>query len=203
MRIVWRDIVIGLVIGVVIGALLLPILSNTNLIAKIPSPYLAFLILLPILSAAGVFVASLIGRMVPIIWQIAKFGLIGVLNTALDLGVYNVLIYATGYDKGLQLALINAVSFTVAVVNSYIWNKKWVFEGKARRSRTQFFEFLTVSVVAAIISSLIVGLFTGYIAPPGGVSAAQWANVAKIMAIAFSFVWNFVGYKFVVFREKM
>ncbi len=197
------DLIIGLVVGFLIGLFAIPIAKNVDLFQKIPSPYALLLVVLPIASAVGVAIAGLIGRRIPLIWQVAKFGLIGVLNTVIDFGVLNILIFATGFDKGLPLASLNVVSFSVAVTNSYLWNKKWVFEGNGKKTRAEFMEFAVISVIAAVVSSVIVGSVTEYVAPPGGLSSEQWANVAKILAVIFSFTWNFLGYKFVVFRRPV
>lgn len=199
-----KDIVIGLVVGFLIGLFVIPVIKNVGLFQQIPSPYAWLLLGLPILCALGIVVASLIARLVPVIWQVAKFGLVGVLNTAVDFGILNVLIFATGFDKGLELAILNVGSFTVALTNSYFWNKWWVFGGQgAAKTRMEFVQFIVISVIAAAVSSTIVGGMTGYIAPPGGLSSEQWANIAKVFAVIFSFVWNFLGYKFIVFRRAV
>ena len=188
-------------VGFLIGLFAIPVAKNVNLFQKIPSPYALLLVALPIASAVGVAITSLVGRRIPLIWQVSKFGLIGVLNTVVDFGILNILIFATGFDKGLPLASLNIVSFSVAVTNSYLWNKNWVFEGNGKKTRTEFMEFAVVSVIAAVVSSAIVGGVTEYLAPPGNLSSEQWANVAKILAVIFSFTWNFLGYKFIVFRR--
>ncbi len=197
-----RDFAIGAVIGFLIGVFLIPVTKNIEVFEKIPLPYLTLLGILPLASAVGVFAARLVGRYVSWVWQVAKFGLVGVLNTVIDAGILNILIFATGFYKGLELAVLNGVSVVIAVVNSYVWNKYWVFEGRGGgRETTQFLEFIVVSVLAAVLSSSIIGFMTAYIAPPFGLSAEQWANAAKAVAIVFSFVWNFLGYKFIVFRR--
>lgn len=197
-----RDTLAGLIIGILVGLFLIPTIKNLEFFDAIPSPYIVLLIALPLASAAGVWVARIIGRHMLWVWQVAKFGLVGVLNTAIDFGVLNILIFATGFTRGLPLAALNVVSFTTALVNSYWWNKRWVFEGRGGgKETTQFLEFIIISVLAALISSGIIGGLTTYIPPSLGLSAAQWANAAKAVAVVFSFVWNFLGYKFIVFRR--
>ncbi|MBI2054876.1 MAG: GtrA family protein [Candidatus Sungbacteria bacterium] len=198
-----RNIFIGLIIGFLIGLFAIPSLQNSDLIQKIPSPYLVLLVALPVAAAVGVALAEILGRWVPIVWQAVKFGIVGVLNTTLDFGVLNILILATGFEKGLPLAILNVGSFAAAVTNSYFWNRRWVFGGASGNEVAKFAEFIVVSLVGAIISSAMVGSITQYFTPPLGLSGAQWANVAKAAAVLFAMVWNFLGYKFVVFRRRV
>ena len=55
------------------------------------------------------------------IWAV-KYGAVGVLNTAITAIVYYVL---RKLDVGVDLA--NLVSYEVGFVNSYVWNRLWVF----------------------------------------------------------------------------
>ncbi|OHA01803.1 MAG: hypothetical protein A3C11_01445 [Candidatus Sungbacteria bacterium RIFCSPHIGHO2_02_FULL_49_12] len=197
-----KDVSVGLVAGLVIGVFLIPTAKNIGLFAKIPSPYLMLLVVLPILACLGVAVVGFIGRWMPIFWQVAKFGLVGVMNTAVNLGIYNTLIAATGYNKGTPLMIIFLIAFVFAVINSYFWNKHWVFGGIQSKNREETLQFFAVTIVTAIVSSLIIKAVTEYIAPIGGLNAAQWANVANGFAIITSFIMNFFGYKLIVFRPR-
>jgi len=40
------------------------------------------------------------------------------------------------------------------------------------------------------------------IGPRFGIGEKGWANIAAIVATAVSILWNFVGYKFIVFKKK-
>lgn len=196
-----KDILLGLLAGLMTGIFAIPFVINTGLIQKIPYHYTVLLVILPIATAAGVAVAGLIGRRVLVIWQVAKFGLVGVLNTLIDLGVFNLLIFATGSVKGNPLVIFKVISFSAAVINSYIWNKNWVFEDRRSENR-QFIQFLIVSLVSVAVAAGIIKVMTEYISPVGGLSQVQWANVAQLVTIVFSFVWNYLGYKFIVFKSR-
>lgn len=197
-----KDIITGLIAGFLIGLFAIPIVENNGIIARIPSPFIGLLVVLPVAAAFGTWVLRFIGLRIPIVWQVAKFGLVGVLNTAMDLGIYNILIYLTGITQGQGVAAFSVVSSAFAVINSYFWNKYWVFEAGREQSLRQFIEFIVVSVSAALISAVLVGTITSYIRPLGGLSSEQWANLAKVLAIVFSFLWNFFGFKFLVFRRS-
>ena len=62
--------------------------------------------------------------------QFVKFGIVGVSNTLIALGVYWVCFYLLN----LHYQLSNLISFVVSVTNAYYWNSRYVF--KSGRKRT-------------------------------------------------------------------
>lgn len=58
--------------------------------------------------------------------QFIKFGIVGLSNTAISLGIYYLVIYV---NKDLYL-LGYSIGFIVSVLNAYYWNSKFVFEKK-------------------------------------------------------------------------
>jgi len=133
--------------------------------------------------------------------QIFKFGVIGVFNTALDFGVLNLLMYLTGSYGGSGIIPLNIISFSVAVTNSYFWNKFWTFKDKTNTSSKEFGQFVLVSVVGVALNTAMVFAITTFVPPVGGLGKEIWANLAKVAATGLSLVWNFIGYKFIVFRR--
>jgi putative flippase GtrA len=136
-----------------------------------------------------------------IVIQFLKFAAVGFLNTAIDFGVLNVLLFATGIQSGAALFVLNIIAFTAATTNSYFWNKFWTFRDKGSIRPVQIGQFLTVSVIGALINSSVVYAISTFIDPLFGFSPTVWVNVAKIVATGFSFIWNFAGYKFIVFKK--
>lgn len=135
--------------------------------------------------------------------QFIKFALIGALNTGVDFGILNLLSYLTGIYAGARLAPLNAVSFGVAVINSYVLNKYWTFQaGSGGVSGAEFGKFLFVSLVGLGINTGVLSLVTGLVAPPADFSPQLWENAAKLAATGLSLIWNFAGYKFIVFRSS-
>ncbi len=70
-------------------------------------------------------------RRYPVLVQLARFVGIGVLNTALDFIIFNFLSKQFSVDRGVALVLVNAVGFTAAVIQSYVWNRSWIFSTSA------------------------------------------------------------------------
>ena len=134
-------------------------------------------------------------------FQFVRFAIIGLMNTALDFGVLNVLIAVTGVRGGFILVLLNSISFTVATTNSYFWNKYWTFKDKDAVRAVEIGQFLTVSIIGLGINSGVVYAVSTFIDPLFGLSPTVWINVAKVAATGFSLIWNFIGYKFIVFKR--
>ena len=135
-------------------------------------------------------------------WQIAKFLLVGASNTLVDWGVFNLFILLTGIATGWQCSFFKGVSFVVAVINSYFWNKFWTFEKKETKNVSQeFLSFMAVSLIGFLINVSLASLVINVIKPRFGIEEKLWANFAAALATLVTMVWNFVGYKLIVFKK--
>ncbi|MBU2472505.1 GtrA family protein [Patescibacteria group bacterium] len=134
--------------------------------------------------------------------QFSKFVVIGFVNTGIDFSILNLLMWLFKIYSGKWLILLNMISFTIAVVNSYFWNKFWVFKDKEEsETGKKFSQFILITLIGmAINSSIVFGIAT-YIPPFFGLSKELWANLAKAAATGVSLIWNFTGYKFIVFKK--
>jgi putative flippase GtrA len=192
------DILSALIIGEVSAWLLLVISKNVRLNFDF---WWLLPIILPILALAGLWVSFWLGKKILVIFQAAKFALVGILNTLIDLGVLNFLILISDINKGLGYSIFKGISFTVAVINSYFWNKLWTFKKiKTAQTGKEFIQFLIVSLIGFGLNVGVASLVVNTIGPQFGLSKEIWANVGAITATAFAMMWNFVGYKFVVFK---
>ncbi|HSX19147.1 MAG TPA: GtrA family protein [Candidatus Saccharimonadales bacterium] len=192
-----KDTYYSVAAAIVTAAFLVPTLTATSIYAKIPFPLILIFIVFPIVSILGMTIVAKLSKMAPILWQLAKFAQVGVLNTAIDFGILNFLIGYTHITSGTGIIVINAISFTVALINSYFWNKNWVFAGK---TKANFVTFAVVTVIGLLINTGVVYGLTTYVAPIIVSTHTLWANVAKLLATGLSLVWNFSGYKVIVFK---
>jgi len=195
-----EDLGYSFAIGLVVGLFLLPILVNTDLYSKL-SPSILFAILfagLPVIFAVGLAFAGVISKKIPLLWQFSKFAQVGVLNTAIDFGILNLLIFVTGITSGLSIIPLNAVSFSLAIINSFFWNEKWVFKAK---KEANFITFVAVTLIGLAINSGIVYVISTFVPPVFVDSQKLWTNLAKVLATGVSLIWNFMGYRLVVFKK--
>jgi len=191
------------IIGFLCAVLILPIASNLDLkIAYLKS----LLIILPLLSVAGMLVAAVIAKKISVMYQVAKFVLVGALNTFLDWGVLNLLMFLTGIVLGYGYTFFKGVSFLVGLLNSYFWNKFWTFKKRNQptiRTATVGREFLQFFIVSAVGFLLNVGMATLIVnvwGPHFNVTLKLWANVGAFGGTLVGLTWNFLGYKLIVFK---
>src|SRR3989344_7695539 len=90
-KITRRDMYIGAFAGSLIGLLFIPILNNFNYSIGIVVG-IEIVIAFAAISGAGILVINSVSRIIPILGEFARFILVGVLNTVVDLGVLNFLI---------------------------------------------------------------------------------------------------------------
>ena len=194
-----KDIFAAALIGFIVGVSLIFIFKNIEL----EVPFIGFApLVLSFLSVIGIAIAAWIGKKVPVLFQAAKFALVGVLNTMIDLGVLNVLMFASGIAGGLYFSLFKAVSFLLGVTNSYFWNKFWTFKSKKEVRAIEFIEFVAIAGVGFIINVGVASFIVNTIEPQFGMGERVWANAGAIMAALSGMSWNFLGYKYIVFRKK-
>lgn len=144
----------------------------------------------------------------PVIGQFVRFGLIGGLNTGVDLVILNVLMFAFSVYEGAGYSMIKAVSFCFAATLSYFLNKHWAFRDNSKVKRAiQFSQFFAVSVVGAIINVSIATLIVTFVKPALGgeliipISNQLWGTIGALGGTAFGLIWNFLGYKLLVFKK--
>lgn len=147
------------------------------------------------------WVASLIGKKLPIILQIAKFSATGSLNTFIDFGVLNIMIIISSITSGFFLSVFSGISFIAATINSYLWNKYWTFGSTEKAKIKEFGEFLVVSIIGLLINTAVFSIIVNFINPITNFTPERWANGSKFIATIFSLIWNFVSYKFIVFKK--
>ena len=196
-----RDILFGAINGLIFGALLPVVLKNMN-IAISADKGIMVAIFFTLLAAVGIYIGYLLSKIIPVFFQIAKFGAVGAANFAVDIGVLNLLIFATGMAVGLPYTIFKIISFTFAVTNSYLWNKFWAFKKPdTKEAGKEFVQFITISVIGLILNALIASFLVNVTGPLGGIKVKTWASVSAAVASVCVMAWNFIGYKFWVFKK--
>lgn len=197
-----KDYLIGAVAGFFTGALLLTVLF----FLKFSFPYqtIVMLIVIPIFWALGVGLGGFLGKYIPFLTQFGKYAAAGFLSAAIDFAVLNYISYLTGITAGVVVGWINIPGFSVAVINGYLWNKLWVFKALGRDTRgllSDFPKFAIVAIGGLILNSALIIMITTYIPMPFGLDSTRWLNIAKVVASIAVIIWNFLGFKFIVFRK--
>lgn len=202
-----KDLTLSVIIGGAVGILFQPILSNFSaghaVLASMPIAQLRVISFFVFLfgAPAALFVFHLFSRFVPVLYQFAKFASVGVLNTAVDLGVFNLETFLYGSLPGAFIfSVFKAISFITATTNSFIWNKYWTFGANSTPQTGEVAKFYAIAIIGGFLN---VGVATAIrTANFSFVSANTLVNfVAPICGILAVFMWNFIGYKYVVFKK--
>jgi putative flippase GtrA len=141
--------------------------------------------------------------------QFSKFFIIGIINTIVDVGILNAETLITGAKQGYPYAIQKGISFLVAVTLSYFMNKYWTFQDKVRENEgRKFSQFLFVSIVGMAINISVATIVVTYFkAPVNGLLQMSfltdqiWVTIGALCGSASGLIWNFVGYKFWVFKK--
>lgn len=151
----------------------------------------------------AIYVGEWLARLKSFLSSFVRFVLVGFLNTGIDLGIFNLLIYVTQIEKGAELSLFKGVAAGAAMINSYFFNKFWTFEaGKTIHQGVEFFKYIGVTIVGFVINVAVTYAIANHITPVLGFSQLSWDSIAAVVATVCSLIWNFVGYRLLVFKTK-
>ncbi|HTR45243.1 MAG TPA: GtrA family protein [Thermodesulfovibrionales bacterium] len=208
-----RDYQLSILAGLIMGLLVLPVLKAVDpevfarfACATVP----VFLVMTPL----GLSIAYSLGRRAPVLWQAGKFAVTGVLNMLVDWGALASLVFLFRRYFGIDsrdfilagvtvYSFSKALSFILANINSYYWNKYWTFGVYAGgKMKSEFFQFFVVSVLGFIINVFIASSVFMAAHPPRGFTMDQWGIIGAAAGSLAGFLWNFLGYKFFVFRSR-
>ncbi len=189
--------IIGAAVGILVQPMIQNLVSNPSIYLRIGT-FFFFLFLAPF----ALFIAYLIGKVFSVIYQFAKFAAVGSLNSFIDFGVLNLLIFLTSISGGIWFTLFKIISFLCATTNSFFWNKYWTFETHGSPKAGETLKFYTTAIIGGILNIGIASLIVNGITRPEIISPNLWANIGALCGILSAFLWNFLGYKFVVFKKQ-
>ena len=161
----------------------------------------------------GHLVSSLITEKRHELVRFLRFCVVGVIGTAIDFGVFNLMHNVLHVHQVLS----NTLSVSAAIVNNYLWSRYWVYpETKNRQGGRKFAQFAVVSVIAWALNTGILwsgdhwllggeGLLAGLVAPVAaamGVAHSVFSsNAAKVIATGIVLFWNFFANRLWTFSD--
>lgn len=134
--------------------------------------------------------------------QLIKYGLVGVSNSLITL----IVIFVCNDLIGMKLMLADVIGYVAGLINSFIWNKNWVFKSHNRRLRNEmvlFFvgflvcfglQFLTVLLLRNPMKALDISLL--------GISSDAIGEYAAVcLGMVVYTLSNFVYNRCITFRK--
>lgn len=150
--------------------------------------------------------------------RFSKFLAVGITGFVVDFGVFNLLLKAFGFPP----VLAQAVSFTLAAINNFLWNRYWTYpDSRAKPIARQFGTFFVLSLIGllirtpifsllsgpaiALVESMQYGPFAGVISFASNtlhISIEQLGlNVALAGAVLVVLFWNFFSNRFITYSD--
>jgi putative flippase GtrA len=128
--------------------------------------------------------------------RFVKFAFVGVTGTVVDFGVMNLmsLVFHTPFFWA------QAISFTVAVINNFLWNRFWTYpDSRSKKAEKQLIQFILINVVGILVRTpliswlnnrLLVIINNMNITLPVENSVIS-QNLALAVSIGIILLWNF------------
>ena len=164
--------------------------------------YAWLMALIPVFWILGVNLGYFLGRWFSFFNQFGKFAAIGFTNAAVDFGILNLLIFYSGASAGILFSVFKGISFFIAAIHSYFWNKYWAFEaGRSGVSGQEFFKFFGITIVAVLVNVVAASVVVNIIGPQFGLAREAWANIGAVVGSAVALIVSFIGFRTAVFKK--
>lgn len=129
--------------------------------------------------------------------QKVRFALVGVLNTVVDFSI----LFALVNGAKLPAIVANIISTSIALVVSYLLNKRSVFGNTDAHNPKQVVLFVTVTLSGLwILQNLVIYAVGAWLHATLPQNIVLFAG--KLLASVFSLTWNYLWYSRVVFRQS-
>jgi putative flippase GtrA len=134
-----------------------------------------------------------------------RFALVGISGAVVDFSVFNILASVIGVPS----AISQAISFTLAVINNFIWNRLWTYPETRNISPVkQLVQFGLVNVIGLGIRTLLFSIIEKHLIN----LAALWVpnfltptvighNLTLAFVILVVMLWNYFANRYWTFKE--
>jgi len=160
------------------------------------------IIIFPVISLICFWFAGLFSKKHRFFLQIAKYILVGIFITLVDLKVFEFLWLILTLEITGIVFLYKGVSFIVATFIKYWGNKIWVFEKlDGQNIIKEGAIFFLATIIGLLIDVTVFFYFVRILGPQFGIPVLIWTKISVILAALTAAIWNFLGYKFLVFKK--
>src|SRR6266480_5266801 len=135
------------------------------------------------------------------IGQVLRFGLVGGLNTIVDLLILNMLLLLFPTSSTRMILIYSAIAYSLGAVNSFLLNKYWTFGYRQRTTWREVVRFIVTTLCGIGWSSIILWLASNALHPLL-VNTTIWANASKVIAISGTALISYLGMSLWVFVNK-
>ncbi len=159
-------------------------------------------LILPIGAIFALWISNLIGKKFLFVPQAAKFLLIGILATLIDIEIFKGLELVSGLDTSVTRAAFKGVSFVGATFAKYWGNKFLAFEKKGtEKAGKELIQFYIVTLISLGMNVAVFSFLVNILGAQFGIPLSTWKTLCVILSGFIIFAWNFLACKFIVFKE--
>ncbi|QRN83734.1 GtrA family protein [Chloroflexota bacterium] len=135
-----------------------------------------------------------------------KFAFVGVTGTVVDFGLMNLLRLV--FDMPLIWA--QAISFTVAVFNNFLWNRFWTYpDSRSKAAHRQLIQFFLINVVGIAVRTPLITWLDKVILGMLDRSAVSLPlenfvisqNLALALSVGVIMLWNFFANRYWTYSD--
>ena len=142
--------------------------------------------------------------MTPLGRQFSRFVTVGVTNSIVDFGVFN-LLFAVYPTRNIQvLVLYNSIAVALAILNSYLWNTRWTFRAgvvQGSRGHRQRILFIAQALLNVGVNDVVVAVLTRLLLYQTFLNATDSSNLSKLVAMIVASLSSFLIMKYVVYAQ--
>lgn len=134
--------------------------------------------------------------------QLIKYGLIGLSNTFLTL----IIIYVLVSLLSLNLYVSNVIGYIAGIINSFIWNKQWVFKSHNSKLKKELILFLVGFLICYGIQIFSVWIMMAFTPLKGisfiGIASPKFGEfVSTLIGMVVYTLCNYLYNRFITFKE--
>lgn len=115
-----------------------------------------------------------------------KFGFTGLLNTAVDFGVFTLLGWL-----GLGVYLSQVLSYSAGIANSYCINRSWTFSSKERFFSPQLIKFVVINLFLLGLSLVVLYVFNDLLGLHKLIAKLIATGLTVVLGFAVNRLWVF------------
>ncbi len=114
-----------------------------------------------------------------------KFALVGCLNTGITIGTYSLLTYLN-----VNYIIANIIGYSLGTLNSYVWNKNWVFKSTQEHKKL-LFKFIIVNLLTLGFNTSLLYLLVDKLHGSKFISQLFVTAVGLVINFSLNKIWTF------------
>ena len=133
--------------------------------------------------------------------QFIRFGIVGILNTTLDLLILNSLLWLFPTTNTQLVLLFNSLAYSIGAINSFLLNKYWTFRQRRTTTMGEVGRFALTTLLGIGCNDCLIWL-ANILFRPFISQDTLWMNVSKLIAIAGTVFISYIGMRLWVFAKR-